>query len=322
VDKKRVALVVFASFIMLGVLYFFFPLLDGIVLGIVFAYVANPVKQRMVGRFGERGASLAATGLVIAPIALILVFGVIEAASQALVLMQNGGELSSRVNESISTLSPQLEDLLRRGLGWAVEVLRSSLQNLPVMDYATGVAMFVLNGFIAIFSCYYFLVDGRKLSAGLKKRISERAYGILQASSERISGVFVGSFYFSIIIALASMPFFIYFDIPFWAIASGSMFLAALVPIFAEWMVLAALSFYVLFVGGTAPFIAFLLIGLVFIYLIPEFLLRPVLVGRYSDTHPLLLLLAFIGGGLAFGVSGFFLAPMLACVAVVLWEEW
>jgi predicted PurR-regulated permease PerM len=322
VDKKRVALVISASTIMLAVLYFFSPLLDGIVLGIVFAYVANPVKRRMADRLGEREASLAATGLVVVPIALILILGVVEAASQALLLIQNEGGLSSVVNESISALSPQLEDPLMRSLEWATEVMRSSLRNLPIMDYATEVAMLVLNGFIAVFSCYYFLVGGKRLSAGLKQRMSERAYNMLQASSERISGVFVGSFYFSIIISLASVPFFIYFGIPFWAIACGLMFLAALIPIFAEWMILVALSFYVLLSSGTVPFAVFLIVGMVFLYLLPEFLMRPVLVGRYSDTHPLLLLLAFIGGGLAFGISGFFLAPMMVCVAVVLWEEW
>jgi len=166
------------------------------------------------------------------------------------------------------------------------------------------------------------LVDGKKFSDALRQKLSERAFHILETSSERISGVFVGSFYFSMLIALVSIPFFIYFDIPFWAIASGLMFLAALIPIFAEWMILVALSFYILLIGGVMPFVAFLLIGIVFLYLLPEFLLRPFLVGKYSDTHPLLLLLAFIGGGLAFGISGFFLAPMAVCVATVLWEEW
>jgi predicted PurR-regulated permease PerM len=182
--------------------------------------------------------------------------------------------------------------------------------------------MLALNGFISIFVCYYLLVDGKRFSEALKKRVSEKTFCILETSSKRISNVFVGSFYFSIIISLASIPFFIYFDIPFWAIASGIMFLAALIPIFAEWMVIVLLSIYVLLVGGTTPFLIFLITGLVFIYLIPEFVLRPLLVGRYSDTHPLLLLLAFIGGGMAFGISGFFLAPMFVCAGIALWEEW
>jgi len=322
VDKKQIAYLA-AAFAVFGlVTYFFYPLLDGIVLGITFAYVATPAKHRMEKRIGERKASLLSTALIVAPIAVILLLGLFEITSQAPALIENINNLNGRFAELTAPLDPEVRSVIDEGISWAFSALRSFLQNLPVARYATGAVMLALNGFISIFVCYYLLVDGKNLSESLKKRVSEKTFRILETSSEHISDVFVGSFYFSIIISLASMPFFIYFDIPFWAIASGVMFLAAMIPIFAEWMVIALLSIYVLLVGGTAPFLIFLIIGLVFLYLVPEFILRPLFVGRYSDTHPLLLLLAFIGGGMAFGISGFFLAPMLVCAGIALWEEW
>ncbi len=321
-DKKKALYLGASLAVLLAVLYFFYPLLDGIVLGIVFAYVANPAKKRMEKRIGNRKASLLATLLIIAPIVVILLLGLLEGASQAIVLVQNLDGLIERFYEYLSALNPRLEEFFASGLSWATDATRSFLQSLPVLEYATGVVMLALNGFIAVFSCYYLLADGKRLSDALKQKLSERAFHMLEASSERISGVFVGSFYFSIFMALVSIPFLIYFDISFWAIASGLIFLAALIPVFAEWMIIVALSFYVLLIGGAIPFAAFLIIGIVFLYFLPEFFLRPVLVGGYSNTHPLLLFLAFIGGGLAFGISGFFLAPMAVCVATVLWEEW
>jgi predicted PurR-regulated permease PerM len=320
-ERKRILYLISLAAVSIILLYFLYPLLDGIVLGIVFAYIAYPVKIRLCRRMGGRSASLLATLLIILPITAIILLGIFEMASQAASLFQGSTYVTERFNVLLSSLSPQLGDLLSTVFEWFESFFYASLSNLPVREYATEIAMLVLNGFIAVISCYYYIADGKKLAGAIRGRASDRTYSLLEKSSKKISDVFVGNFYSAIVISLISLPFFLYFSIPFWAIATGFMFIAAMIPIFAEWMVIVPVSFYVLLVQGWTPFLVFLLVGLIFIYLIPEFILRPQLVGRYSSSHPLLLLLAFIGGGLTFGISGFFLAPMLICVALVLWEN-
>ncbi|MHC1565427.1 MAG: hypothetical protein ACXQS6_03810 [Candidatus Syntropharchaeales archaeon] len=64
------------------------------------------------------------------------------------------------------------------------------------------------------------------------------------------------------------------------------VFLAALIPLFAKWMVWLTISIYLFYTSGISPAIAFLIMVLIFIDVAPEFFIRP------------LLLLAFIGGGI------------------------
>jgi predicted PurR-regulated permease PerM len=97
------------------------------------------------------------------------------------------------------------------------------------------------------------------------------------------------------------------------------MFLAALIPIFAEWMVILPVSLY-LFLHDPHTALVFLATGVVFLYIIPELIIRPQFLGYRSKIHPLVLLLAFVGGGIVGGIGGFFLAPMIAGLATAIYN--
>ena len=295
-------------------LWFIFPLLDGIVLGIVFAYIAQPVKKRLEKKAGPRISAFLSAIFIILPITLILILGIVEIISQAGLLMNSSSTMSENFNSLASNFNVGQWEFLKRITDSTSNFLISTIKSLPLLDYAMSTVMLVMNGFIAIVVCYYILADGRGFARIVKKFSSEESYAFLEKTNKRIQDVLVGNFYSAIIISMISFPFFIYFDIPFWAIAMGFMFLAAMIPIFAEWMVLLPISFYVLLTSDFVSFTAFLSIGVVFLYLIPEFLIRPPLVGKLSSTPPVLILVSFIGGGLMFGISGFFLAPMAFCL--------
>jgi predicted PurR-regulated permease PerM len=49
-------------------------------------------------------------------------------------------------------------------------------------------------------------------------------------------------------------------------------------------------------------------------------LLRPLLVGRDTQMHELLILFSTLGGLLLFGAMGFILGPILAALFVTVWE--
>ena len=66
--------------------------------------------------------------------------------------------------------------------------------------------------------------------------------------------------------------------------------------------------------------LTFLVTGGVFLYILPELILRPHFVGYTSKIHPLILMLAFIGGGIVGGISGFFIAPMIAGLATAIYN--
>ena len=49
-------------------------------------------------------------------------------------------------------------------------------------------------------------------------------------------------------------------------------------------------------------------------------LLRPILVGRDTKMHELMIFFSTLGGLLAFGAMGFILGPMIAALFITVWE--
>ncbi len=149
--------------------------------------------------------------------------------------------------------------------------------------------------------------------------MDKSARGFFDELDRTFTNLWFGNFVAALLIGIASIPYFIYFEIPYAPLLSGLMFLAALIPVFAEWMIILPVSVYLFF---TDPLKAvwFLAIGGIFLYIIPELVLRPYFVGYTSKVHPLVLMVSFIGGGLVAGVSGFFLTPMLAALLTAIYN--
>jgi predicted PurR-regulated permease PerM len=49
-------------------------------------------------------------------------------------------------------------------------------------------------------------------------------------------------------------------------------------------------------------------------------ILRPLLVGKDTQMHPLLIFLSTLGGIAVFGVSGFIIGPIITALLSTLWE--
>ena len=75
--KWKIALAAIIFLITAMFLYIILPLLDGIVMGIVLAYVARPLKH-FTDRYAPRFSPYLATGAIVIPIFLIIGLGIIE----------------------------------------------------------------------------------------------------------------------------------------------------------------------------------------------------------------------------------------------------
>ncbi len=89
------------------------------------------------------------------------------------------------------------------------------------------------------------------------------------------------------------------------------IFIASVIPLFAGYMVLVPLAIIRYFEQGLESAFLFFLVSSLVIYGPPELILRPYLTSLKSKIHPMLLMLAFLGGAFVGGVAGFFAAPIL-----------
>ncbi len=302
--------------------YFFLPLLDGIVMGIVFAYVAKPIKRKL-DHIGRVKASVIATTVVIVPVSVLMFYGLLQGLNQAIYLITHYHIIESGLVDILRKFGVEDGEMF---ISKVITAIFSFLQNTvqpSALEITKKVTLIVLNFFISIVVCFYSLADMEKFvdrtinivppenREELRKFVKEVDY--------TFESLWFGNFVVAILIGLASLPFFLYFEVPFAPLLSGLMFLAALIPIFAEWMIILPVSLYLLLID-IGKGVTFLLTGVVFMYILPELILRPYFVGYTSKIHPLVLMLAFIGGGLVGGISGFFIAPMIAGLATAIYN--
>ena len=306
--------------VLIFVAYLLTPLLDGIVLGLVFAYVARPIKNRFRSRMklSERVSALLATTTIVVPIVVIFTIGIIEAARQLAWIIQHQEVVMAGIKQGLAAagLSPDLTDSV-------INAAQNTVSTVPVSRYLTfsataNAGIFLLNLVLSVIICYYLLVDGTRFVRSLLALYpyTDTSQQFIDATDRMISGIYVGNFLAAVLISIISIPVFFAFRIPLIAVLVALMFLAALIPILAEWMVLLPAAAYMFLVRGPLEGAIFLIAGVIILYIIPELILRPYLVGKASRIHPLLILLAFLGGGIVGGLAGFFLAPIAVGVVV------
>ncbi|AEA46804.1 AI-2E family transporter [Archaeoglobus veneficus] len=323
-DKWASVFVVSVVALLALLVLFFSPLLDGIVMGIVFAYVAKPIKKRVEEKTGKAAASLIATLLIIVPIFILMFYGIFQGINQLVYLFTHQHEVEQML---VSTLrdagidEKYIEDV-RLWIPSVISLAQGKLK-ISAIDVTIRAVMFFMNFIISAIVCFYVLLDAdsfvRKTIRIFPESRQKEIARFIAEVDETLLALWFGNFAFAVIIGLVSIPFFMAFRIPYAPLLSGLMFLAALIPVFAEWMVLAPVALFLALTNLNMA-IWFTAIGFLFLYFLPEVVLRPYFVGHASRIHPLALLLAFIGGAMVGGVAGFFVAPMVVAVITAVYN--
>lgn len=191
---------------------------------------------------------------------------------------------------------------------------------------------------IYLVSTFYFLKDGPRLVAKIRAFVprNRRFLRELIEHMDRVAhGLFMGHFITSIVVGIiAAIGFWILDAIGVIAIGGWTyaVFLGVitavfvLLPIIGAFAVYIPMSIWVLMSqpmprGALNAAIVFIF-GIVFLTAIPDFNIRPILVGRKGGIHPLLVLLGFVGGPFIWGVKGFVLGPLALGLAQAALESY
>ena len=101
-----------------------------------------------------------------------------------------------------------------------------------------------------------------------------------------------------------------------WAII---MTLTAIIPAAGSYIIWLPAGIISLIVGDIWQGVLIMVFGFLVISTIDNFL-RPILVGKDTQIHPLLILFSTLGGILVFGISGFLVGPIITSFFLALWE--
>jgi len=318
--KWKIVLALLIFIIAASFLYVTLPLLDGIIMGIVLAYIARPLK-RYLDRFVPKASPYIATLAIVLPIFLIFGFGFIEIMNDILWAVKNQDYVVGILLNLLEKMSlpdfarDRVKDMVLNFTSYLLPVLRQYLTISIVVDIGKTVAMLTLNIFLAVLICFYLLVDGERLIEKITDIIPQEVEGFsarfIVHFDNILSAIFIGNAYSSIAVGILSLIVFWAFGLSNVLALSAIMLLAAIIPLLTGWMVVIVLAIFRYFEMGSQSAIIFLIVTFLVIILPPEILVRPYLINTKSDIHEMLIILAFLGGAMVGGIAGFFIAPIL-----------
>ena len=296
--------------------YYIWPLLDGLILGLVFSYVGRPVRD--IFKQNRRIGSISAIVCIVVPLSAIFATGVIEASNQIKWLEGHQEEIVNLIFESVSRvhIPPVILDEISRSMANLTGMGLNLLAGLPVFQLGSTITLGIINLLISLCVCYFLLLDGDRLAGAVmeffdleKKSLEMRC---LSRIDSILCGVYMGSIYTAIAGGITSVAIFYIFAVPRPFAMASIVFLAGLVP-FLTWLVFIPTAVGRYIELGPLNAWLFFIVASILVH-VAELVIRPYIVYAKSSLHPLLVLLAFLGGGLVAGIAGFFLAPAMVGV--------
>lgn len=185
-----------------------------------------------------------------------------------------------------------------------------------------GVAHFVFVTFIMFFSLYYLFIEGEKLIKKIMylSPIKDSYEDILISKFNSISRATVkGTSLVAIMQGVIGSILFLATGVASPILLGILMMIASVIPVFGSGLIWLPVGIIMIVLGHFTKGIIILLVGFLIISMMDNFI-RPKLVGRDTELHPLLILFSTLGGIALFGISGFIVGPIIMALFVAMWE--
>ena len=267
--------------------------------------------------------------IIVVPLILIGTLVVSQSIDMYNSLSQNTGNIKTGINTAVewirnNPLTAQLnidQSAITQKFTELAQTLTSFLLN-SAKNFTQNSVVFLIMLFITFYSLFFFIRDGEKL---LKKLMHLCPLGDEQEKMlyNKFTSTTRATIKGSLIIGLIQGTL---GGLMFWvagingAIIWGLlMVLLASVPGIGPYFVWVPAAIVMIILGHTWTGIGMILFGALVIGTIDN-ILRPMLVGKDSQMHPLLVLLSTLGGIAVFGISGFIIGPIIASLMLAFWE--
>jgi len=326
-----VLLVVVTLLFILLLKAFFFPIFWAAVIAAIFRPVARWFEIRLRGRSTAAVVTLALVVVLIfipgAVIGMLLVaesvqlYDAISSSSGAqfrtgLLQLQEWLEklpLYDRLPIASETWSERFAEVSRGIAGFFLGQLRALTQNT---------LMFLVQFAVMLYTLFFFLRDGEKF-LGMVVRLIPLGEGREQVLYERFAATARSTMKVTLIIGgiqgiLGGIIFFA-MGIKGALIWGVIMVFTSILPAIGCSLVWAPAGILLIFSGAVWKGIAVLVYGVAVISMADN-LLRPILLGKDVQMHPLLIFLSTLGGISLFGFSGFVLGPIITALLITVWE--
>ncbi|PTM48582.1 putative PurR-regulated permease PerM [Leptospira borgpetersenii serovar Javanica] len=190
------------------------------------------------------------------------------------------------------------------------------------IELPTGILMNLFFALLVLFFLYQdgkkverFILDNLPFSKQLEEQVGRKVASAVQTviRGNLIISILQGAaVYILLLVAGISSPF---------LYASLASFFS-IIPVVGTSVVWLPIGLYILFLENN-PMMAFFFMGsALFFYLALENFIKPRMLDKKLQAHPLLIFLSLIGGIKEFGIMGLVLGPVVVTLVVILWDFW
>ncbi|ELY99331.1 hypothetical protein C481_15810 [Natrialba asiatica DSM 12278] len=290
------------------------PFLQYILMAVLLAFVLYPLQRRLERRFSPTVSAFALLAFAITVFIVPFVIVLAAVADDAARMLQNLDSETLQIAE--------IERYIAAQTGYEVDLaatLSDSAQQIGsvLVEQTTawiGVLTHALVGFgVALFLLYYLLRDGDKLMAWIRdvtplpSDVQDEFYTELD---EVMWAVLAGHVLIALIQGIIAGLGLFATGIPnagFWTVI---MIVLALIPLVGAFLVWGPAVVYLLVMNQPILAVALFVYSAVIVGISDDYL-RPIVVDRYAQLNPAVIILGVLGGVYAFGVMGLFFGPVV-----------
>ena len=192
-----------------------------------------------------------------------------------------------------------------------------------VSQFVLRLPTLLIHTFVFFFLLFYFFRDGRMIMEKVKEFFplkKDHQKNILNRFASITKALVYGHIITAMIQGLAGGIGFFIFGVKapiFWGLVMG---LLALLPIGGAAIVWVPAGLLQILVGAdTSQDILIWIYGLLFISTIDNFI-RPKIIGKHAEIHPVIILLGLVGGITIFGPVGLFIGPLILALLLTFIE--
>lgn len=308
------------------------PFILSILMGGILALLFFPYYQKLRSK---NIRPMWASGIVSFSIVLIviipLIFFLLAATKQASILAKN---ISHQENLSLDSVAEKISDmkfvkpLVEDGEEVKVKIKESIQKGSQVtiqsiLGAVGSIPDRMLQLILAMISCFFFLIDGRRFLIFLNDKIPldgdvrSKVYGSFKNTAISVIWATITAAGAQSAIMFLS---FLLLGVPGAFLAAGATFIFAWFPIIGSAPVWLAGAIY-LYSKGYMTSVIFMIILGGFTTVIDNYI-RPLILKGRDELHPLVSLVAIFGGIAMFGIVGVFFGPVFAATLISLLQIW
>lgn len=298
---------------------FFYPLFWAGVIAIMF----YPMYERLASQMHSRRAGslftvLAVLLIVVVPFLLLGLLLFQESLHLYKFIIDGGyftdgtqGRISVFFQDVIGSFNINWTGYLQEFSKWLSQSLFSTLSYLT-----QHTVQFVVMMFLMLYSLYFFLKDGTTI---LKQCVHfsplEDIYDqqLFVRVASTIRATLRGSLIVGLVQGMFGLTLFLSVGVSGALVWAVVMTACSLIPAFGPFLVWLPVGLVLLATGNVWQGVVVLVVGATFLSTIDNFL-RPMLVGKDTALHPVVILFSTLGGIVVFGISGFIIGPVIAAI--------